>query len=94
MLLFTVGVTVLFKVGIYIVDVTLRGENSKTCPSMYETCQKLRATPRAYLEEKPLLKGLGHIDLKDADLLREHKIQLKKHRKAKAKLERSRADAK
>lgn len=79
------GVTVLFKVGIYLVDVSLRNENTKTCPTMYETCQKLRSTPRSFLAEEPLLKGLKHIDLRDADLLREHKIQAKKHRKAKSK---------
>ena len=73
----------LFKVGIYLVDISLRNENIKTCPSMYETCQKLRNIPKHYLVEEVLIKGLKHIDLKDADLLKEHKIQLKKHRKLK-----------
>ena len=66
-------------------DVSLRNENTKTCPSMYETCQKLRNIPKHFLTEETLIKALKHIDLKDADLLREHKIQLKKHRKTKDK---------
>lgn len=66
-------------------DISLCNENTKTCPSMYETIQKLRTIPKHFLTEESLIKGLKHIDLKDADLLREHKIQLKKHRKAKAK---------
>ncbi|KAI2800516.1 hypothetical protein RDWZM_009133 [Blomia tropicalis] len=81
------GVTILFKVGIYLVDVSLRNESTKTCPSMYETCQKLRNIPKKLLEEEQLIKGIRHIELKDSDLLREHKIQVKKYRKTRSKLD-------
>ena len=77
------GVAVLFKVGIYLVDVALRGENTKSCPTMYETCLKLRQIPQFYLKEETLIKGLKAITLKDTDVVREHKIQLKKVRKQK-----------
>jgi len=52
---------------------------------MYETIQKLRNIPKHFLAEETLIRGLKHIDLRDADFLREHKIQLKKHRKNKNK---------
>lgn len=68
-------------------DVSLRNESTKTCPSMYETCQKLRNIPKKLLEEEQLIKGIRHIELKDSDLLREHKIQVKKYRKTRSKLD-------
>ena len=78
------GISVLFKVGIYLVDVSLRGENTKSCPTMYETCQKLRQIPEDYLKEENLIKGLKTITLKDTDVVREHKIQLKRFKKHKS----------
>lgn len=54
---------------------------------MYETCQKLRNIPKKLLEEEQLIKGIRHIELKDSDLLREHKIQVKKYRKTRSKLD-------
>lgn len=79
------GVSVLFKVGLYLVDVALKTENSKTCPTMFETCQKLRNIPEHFLNEEALLKGIRRFDLKDSDLLKQHNIQVKKFKKIKNK---------
>lgn len=80
-----IGVTVLFKVGVYLVDVALKGETHKTCPTMYETCQKLRNIPRAHLTEQALMKGLKSINLKDSDMVKMHKEEFKKLQKTKKK---------
>lgn len=80
----TSGVSILFKVGIYLVDVALRSETTKSCPSMYETIQKLRNIPKELTQEEPLTKGVSQINLKDIDLLKEHKKQVKKKRRIKS----------
>lgn len=79
------GIPVLFKVGIYLVDVALKGETHKTCPTMYETIQKLRNIPRAHLGEQALMKGLKSINLADGDMVKMHKAEYKKLQKTKKK---------
>lgn len=62
---------------------TLKDENKKTCPSMYETLEKLRNIPKQYLSEQVLVDHVLKLELHDRDLQREHNIQEKKRRKAK-----------
>ncbi|KAH7646141.1 tbc1 domain family member 10a-like protein [Dermatophagoides farinae] len=77
------GLTILFKVGLYLVDIALKHETMKTCPTMYETCQKLRNIPKLLLTEDSLIRGIKRFELRDIDLLKEHKIQMKKFHKSK-----------
>lgn len=73
------------------VEVALTNENLKTCPTINETYQKLRNIPKHLLAEDTLVKGIRRYDLKDIDLLKEHKVQLKKFEKAKKKKSKQRA---
>ncbi|XP_027197964.2 TBC1 domain family member whacked-like [Dermatophagoides pteronyssinus] len=75
------GLTILFKVGLYLVDSTLKNETTKTCPTMFETCQKLRNIPKSLVTENLLINGIKRFELKDLDLLKEHKHQMKKLQK-------------
>lgn len=64
-------------------DIALKHETMKTCPTMYETCQKLRNIPKLLLTEDSLIRGIKRFELRDIDLLKEHKIQMKKFHKSK-----------
>lgn len=79
------GLTILFKVGLYLVELALKNETTKTCPTMCETYQKLRTIPKNLLNEEILIKGIKKFEIRDLDLLKEHKTQIKKFNKNKAK---------
>lgn len=77
------GIKIVFKVAIEIISTRLKDENKKTCPTMYETLQKLRNIPKENLSESILVDHILKIELHDRDLQREHNVQEKNRRKAK-----------
>jgi hypothetical protein len=77
------GIKIVFKVAIEIISTKLKDENKKTCPTMYETLQKLRNIPKNNLSESILVDHILKIELHDRDLQREHNVQEKNRRKAK-----------
>lgn len=77
------GIKIVFKIAIILVSETLKHENKKTCPSMYETLEKLRNIPEHHMSEPILVEHVLQLELHDRDLQREHNIQEKRRRKAK-----------
>ncbi|CAG2108442.1 unnamed protein product [Medioppia subpectinata] len=74
------GIKIVFKCAIVLVSVTLKSDTKKTCPSMYETLEKLRHLSVYHMSEPLMVESILRCELHDQDLQREHNIQEKKRR--------------
>ncbi|XP_054158632.1 TBC1 domain family member whacked-like [Oppia nitens] len=77
------GIKIVFKCAIVLVSDTMRAANKKTCPSMYETLERLRQPSHWTTNESILVDSIVRCDLHDGDLQREHNIQEKRRSKQK-----------
>ncbi|CAG2174646.1 unnamed protein product [Oppiella nova] len=73
-------IKIVFKCAIVLVSTTLRNDTKKTCPSMYETLEKLRNLSVYHMSEPVLVDSILKCEIHDSDLQREHNIHEKKRR--------------
>ncbi|XP_006009092.2 TBC1 domain family member 10A [Latimeria chalumnae] len=85
---FAEGVKIIFRVGLVLLRSTLGSvDKLRDCQGMYETMEKLRNIPHQYMQEELLIQEVCALQVTEALIERENKIQLKKWRENRGELQ-------